>query len=121
MTGSYQHFLLSWNIYKNIFDYGYDFCHFPQNRGQKILKLKKHVYTLFVNTIDARNLKFGQVGVLSSRKKRYVGILPILGFYPIFAPLNPQKLEKFAFLGVQRGRYPHTGVGFNTNRGGLFW
>ena len=90
--------MLSWNIYKNIVDYRYDFRHFPQNRGRKILKLKKHVYTLFVSTIDARNLKFGQVGVLSGRKKRYVGIFPILGFYPIFAPLNPPKLEKSASL-----------------------
>ena len=26
-----------------------------------------------------------------------------MGFYPIFAPLNTQKLVKSAFLGVQRG------------------
>ena len=57
-----------------------------------------------MNTIDARNLKFGQVGVLSDRNKRYVGILPILSFYPILAPLNPPKIGKMSLFRGSEGQ-----------------
>ena len=75
---------------ENTSDYRHDFGHFPQNRGSKILKLKNRLYPQFLSTICARNLKFGQVGELIDKKKRYVGILPILVFYPYFDPLKVQ-------------------------------
>ena len=66
--------------------------------------MKKHLCAQFLSTTCARNLKFGQVGVLIGRKKRYVGIFPILCFYPYFDPSSTKKWRFLSILHLVRAK-----------------